>query len=145
MTAVGLSLVINKLFFSLLLLNTNKLFIITDVPSAPIQPELTPKSLTLATLSWTLPSDTICVDKYSITLTNITEGNTSYIYNTTTNTTGITISDLTQGVEYFFTVSGIDTGGRIGEKSVPSQTVTLSSQCSPKINDEMLLNISSNV
>ena len=36
----------------------------------------------------------------------------------------MTVSDLTQGAEYYFTVAGIDTGGRMGEKSVDSEKLT---------------------
>ena len=34
------------------------------------------------------------------------------------------VSGLTQGVDYSFTVAGVDTGGRVGEESVPSETLT---------------------
>ena len=79
-------------------------------------------------LSWTPPTDTICVTFYTITLTNITEGNASYTYNTTTNTTSKTVSDLTQGAEYSFTVAGVDTGSRIGEESVSAKAIKLDSE-----------------
>ena len=36
----------------------------------------------------------------------------------------MTVSDLTQGVEYSFTGAGIDTRGRIGEKSASDSTTT---------------------
>ena len=75
-------------------------------------------------LSWT-PIDADCVQKYTITLTNITEGSASYVYNTTTNTTNITLSDLMQTAEYTFTVAGVDAEGRVGEESFPSQKITL--------------------
>ena len=70
----------------------------------------------------------MCVSSYIITLINITEGNTSYTYNTITNTTNLTVSDLTQGAEYSFTVAGVDTGGRVGEKSVLAQAITFDSK-----------------
>ena len=41
----------------------------------------------------------------------------------------MTVSDLTKGAEYFFTVSGVNAEGGVGEVSVPSQTVQLKSQC----------------
>ena len=37
----------------------------------------------------------------------------------------MTVSDLTQGAEYFFSVAGVDTGGRMGEMSVPSEELKL--------------------
>ena len=93
-------------------------------PSAPLSPSLSPQSLSSVVLSWT-PSDADCVVKYTIILTNITEGNASYIYNTTTNTTSMTVSDLTQGADYLFTVAGIDGEGRVGEYSALSERLTL--------------------
>ena len=39
----------------------------------------------------------------------------------------MTVSDLTKGAEYFFTVAGVDAGGRVGEESVPSQLITFDS------------------
>ena len=97
--------------------------------SAPLQPTFSQKCPISAVLSWTAPTESTCATMYTITLTNITEGNTSYTYNATTNTTSITLSDLTQGAEYFFTVAGVDEEGRVGEESVPSQTVMLKGQC----------------
>ena len=85
-----------------------------------------PQSLTSAFLSWTPPNNSICVIiSYTVSLINATEGNVSYVYNTTTNTTNVTVSGLTQGAEYSFTVAGIDTGGRVGESSVLAKFITL--------------------
>ena len=39
--------------------------------------------------------------------------------NTTDNATNITVSGLTLGLEYLVTVTGLDSGNRMGEKSVP--------------------------
>ena len=41
----------------------------------------------------------------------------------------MTVSDLTQGAEYFFTVAGVDAGGRVGVHSVSSAIVKLDSEC----------------
>ena len=57
----------------------------------------------------------------------------------------MTVSDLTQGAEYYFTVAGVDTGGRKGEKSVPSQTFMRNSKCSPKLKHETPINVPCNV
>ena len=100
-----------------------------DTPNEPQQPKISANSFTSAVLSWTSPTDSLCVTSYTITLTNITEENTLYVYNTTTNTTSMTVSDLTQGAEYSFTVAGVDTGGRVGEKSAASNPVMFSSEC----------------
>ena len=83
---------------------------------------------TSAVFSWTPPTESICISIYTVTLTNVTEGNISYIYNTATNATSMTVSDLIEGAEYFFTVAGVDAEGRMGEESVPSQTFRLQSQ-----------------
>ena len=99
-----------------------------DPPSAPLYPEFLPQSLSSAVLSWTPPADFMCASSYIITLINITEGNTSYTYNTTTNTTNLTLSDLTQGAEYSFTVAGVDEGGRVGEMSALARTITFHSE-----------------
>ena len=40
----------------------------------------------------------------------------------------MTVSDLIQGAEYSFTVAAVDTSGRVGEKSVTSNVVTLDSE-----------------
>ena len=93
------------------------------IPSAPLNASFSPQSLTSTVLCWT-PSDADCIVAYTITLTNITEGNASYAYNVTTNTTSMTVSDLTQGVVYSFTVAGVNIGGRVGEKSLTSEELT---------------------
>ena len=101
----------------------DKMFVL-GLPSAPLSPKFLAESLTSLLLFWTSPTSSLCISKYTITLTNITEGNTLFIYNTTTNTTSMTVSDLTQGAEYSFTVAGVDTGGRVGKNSVPSEKLT---------------------
>ena len=93
-------------------------------PSAPLSPSFTPQFLCSVLLSWT-PSDIDCVVRYTIILTNITEGNTSYVYTTTTNATSTTLSDLTQGAQYSFTVAGVYAGGRVGNYSALSEILTL--------------------
>ena len=40
----------------------------------------------------------------------------------------MTVSDLTQGAEYFFTVAGVDAEGREGESSDSSSSVMLDSE-----------------
>ena len=97
-----------------------------DLPSPPLSPKLLPLSLTSAFLSWIPPNNPICaIISYTVSLINVTEGSIPHVYNTTTNTTNMTVSDLSQGAEYSFTVAGIDTGGRVGERSNSSEFVTL--------------------
>ena len=104
------------------------MFITLDPPNAPLQPNFDPQSLTSAVLSWIPPIDFLCVTSYILNLTNVTEGNVSYSYNTTTNTTSMTVSDLTQGAEYFFNVAGVDAEDRVGESSNSSSNVMLDSE-----------------
>ena len=99
-----------------------------DPPSPPLNPKLLPQSLTSATLSWTAPNDSICVTGYIVTLINVTEEIVSQIYNVTTNVTSITVSELTQRAEYYFTMVGVDIGGRVGKTSVLSESLTLDSK-----------------
>ena len=71
-----------------------------------------------------------------VTLINITEENMTYTYSTTANATSLTtpnktsltLSDLVQGANYSFTVTGIDTYGRLGEESLPSDVVAFDSK-----------------
>ena len=90
-----------------------------------MNPELLPQTLTSVVLSWIPPSDSLCILGYIVTLTNISEGNISYTYNTTSNATSMTLFNLAQKVDYFFTVAGIDTGDRIGKSSGLSEVITL--------------------
>ena len=99
-------------------------------PSAPLIPEFFPESFISVNLLWVPPSDDQCITCYTITLTNITEGNVTYTYSTTTNTTSKRVSDLTRGVDYSFTVAGVDTGGRVGDRSVLAEVITLDSEFS---------------
>ena len=73
--------------------------------------------------------ESLCIAIYNVTFTKITVENTSYtnMYSTTANVTSITMSNLTIGEKYFFTVAGVDAEGREGEDSVPSQIVTFES------------------
>ena len=97
-------------------------------PSAPTSLQFFPQSLTSVVISWTPPNVCFCITNYAINLINITEGNKTYAYNTTTNTTSMTVSDLTQGAEYTFTVAGVDAKGGIGKKNMSAETVTLDSE-----------------
>ena len=96
-----------------------------DLPSPPLSPEFFPQSLNSAFLSWIPPNNSTCIISYTVSLINVTEGNVPYVYNTTTNTTNMTVSDLTQGADYSFTVAGISSRGRVGNSSVLSELITL--------------------
>ena len=99
-----------------------------DPPSAPQKLTFSATSLTSAVLSWNSPAESLCVTSYRVYLSNITEGYVSYAYDTATNTTSMTVTDLTQGAEYSFTVAGMDAGGRVGDISNSSNSVKLDSE-----------------
>ena len=93
-------------------------------PSAPMCPKISPQSPDSLDLFWVAPNDSLCIATYIITLTNVTEGNASFMYETTSNSTSMEILHLTIGAMYFFTVAGVDTGERMGEESLSSKVVT---------------------
>ena len=72
-------------------------FLFLDPPSAPLYPKFLAQPTSSGVLIWTPPADFICVSSYIVDLINITEQNTEYIYNATTDTTNLTLSDLTRG------------------------------------------------
>ena len=47
----------------------------------------------------------------------------------------MTVSDLTRGAKYSFTVTGNDAGGRLGEESVSSEIVTFDSKAISFVNE----------
>ena len=60
---------------------------------------------------------------YNITITAANVFPDPLVIGTTDNATNKTVSDLAQGMEYSFTVAGVDAGGRVGENSAPSRTI----------------------
>ena len=100
------------------------LYLYIEPPSAPTCPKISPLSTATLELFWTAPNDSLCITSYIITLTNISEGNASFLYQTDSTSTSVNVSGLTKGARYFFTVAGIDTGNRIGRISLQSEAVT---------------------
>ena len=83
-------------------------------------------SATSVLLSWSPPSknDTSCPPTaYTITITAANSSLDPVVINITNSTTNKTVSGLTQGLEYSFTVAGVDAGGRVGENSTPSTII----------------------
>ena len=77
-------------------------------------------SVTSVLLSWKPPpaSNTSCPpDNYTITYIATSSPLDPIVINTTGATTNMTVPGLTQGLEYSFTVAGVDAGGRVGENS----------------------------
>ena len=97
-----------------------------DPPSAPLEPKVLPQTLTSVVLSWLAPSNPLCVFSYIITIIYIyDEGNVLRIYNTTSTATSITLFNMTEKLDFMFTVAGIDSGGRIGQSSTFSEVIML--------------------
>ena len=71
-------------------------------------------------LSWNAPpaSDTSCpAATYTITIKPATSFLDPVVINTNDSATGWMVSDLMQGLEYYFIVAGVDAGGRVGDNS----------------------------
>ena len=97
-----------------------------DLPSAPLEPKVIPQTLTSVVLSWLAPRDSPCVFSYIITVISVgREGSASIAYSTTSNTTSITLFNMTKKLGYIFTVAGVDSGGRVGKPSSSSEIITL--------------------
>ena len=82
-------------------------------------------SVTSVLLVWSPPptTDSSCPPvRYFVTITSASLCLNPLVMNTTytTNVTSKTVSGLTQGMEYSFTVVGMDAGDRVGENSAPS-------------------------
>ena len=105
------------------LLNTNSP---ADPPSTPLEPKAVPQTLTSIFLSWLAPRDSSCVVSYIINVINIDhEGRVSIAYSATSNTTNITLFNLTPKQGYIFTIAGVDNGGIVGKFSSSSEIITL--------------------
>ena len=101
------------------------------VPSTPVDATLSAVSVTSVLLSWKPPptSNTSCPPAtYTITVTATSSSQHPVVINTTGATTSMTVPGLTQGLEYSFTVAGVDAGGRMGGKSLSSDAITIDSE-----------------
>ena len=101
------------------------------VPSAPVDVSASALSVTSVLLSWSPPptGDTSCPPvTYTITITAANSSLNPQLINTTNTTTNKIVPVLTQGVKYYFTVAGVDAGGRMGEKSICSDAITFDSE-----------------
>ena len=99
---------------------------IANTPRAPIDVTSSAESANSVLLSWEPPptSDTSCPPAtYTITITAANAFLDPLVINTTDNATNKTVSDLDQGMKYFFTVAGVDAKGKVGEFSIPSYII----------------------
>ena len=117
--------------FHTVLLPVSKAFIFNiistiDPPPAPLEPKVFPQTLTSVVLSWLAPRDPLCVFSYIITIIYIfDEGNVSRTYNTSSNATSIALFNVTEKLDFMFTVAGVDRAGRIGQSSTFSEVTML--------------------
>ena len=98
-------------------------------PSAPVDVSSSVVSANSVLLSWNPPpaSDSSCPPAtYTITITTAYFCLHQMVINTTDSTINRTLYGLTQGLEYFFTVAGVDAGERVGEYSATSN-ITMTS------------------
>ena len=87
-------------------------------PANPTSLQALAISFTSLTLSWTSPTQNPhCIHNYVV---HVNQDIQSNIYNTTDNTTSLTVTGLSRGVEYAITVAGRDSAGRV---SVDSPTI----------------------
>ena len=91
--------------------------LISAEPSSPLSVVVMAITSDAVNISWSLPSNSSCIDYYTVRVEN-----GSMMRNLTTDATSIIIDELGKGVTYSFSVRGVDVGGR---KGTISETVTL--------------------
>ena len=70
-------------------------------------------------LSWSPPlHSSQCIDHYVVSIVN---GNTISNKNTSNSSTTLVINQLIQGMNYSFSITGVDKAGRTGEESETSR------------------------
>ena len=111
---------------------------------APLNPTILPHTLTSLLLSWAAPSDSSeCIDRYFITLSNVTEGR-GYIYVTANSTTSKIVPDLVPGLEYSFVVTGL-CKDLVSRTSSPSNRFTLDGKNQVISNEHTLASLIYNI
>ena len=96
----------------------------TGVSSPPANLRLSALSMTSVLLEWDPPptSNTSCPPTtYIVTIIDVTLLLNPVMASTTDHITSKIVDNLTQEMEYFFIVAGVDAGGRVGELSAPLQ------------------------
>ena len=92
-------------------------FLVLAPPSPPTPSGFHAISFTSAVLLWEPPHDTpLCAHNYTVHIGGVSS---DYVRHTHGNETFITISELSQGVEYVFAVQATDSAGRTGSSSLP--------------------------
>ena len=88
----------------------------------PISTGFEAVNFTSAVVMWSPPRDTPqCVYNYTVNITRLTSVTDKALFSIIryTNSTSTTVSGLSHGVEYAFTVEGKDRAGRNGNTSLP--------------------------
>ena len=103
---------------------------VTGVPN-PENLTLLALSVTSVLLCWNHPpaSDANCpLAEYVITITTVDLPQDPRVIYTSNNVTNMTVCNLTQGMEYAFTVAGMGAGGRVEENNAPKCKILLDSE-----------------
>ena len=84
-------------------------------PSVPMNTSVTAIGPNTVVLSWSPPlNSSQCIDHYVVSIVN---GNTISNKNTSNSSTTLVINQLIQGMNYSFSVTGVDRAERTGEES----------------------------
>ena len=84
-------------------------------PSVPMNTSVTAISPNTVIVSWSPPlNSSQCIDHYVVSIVN---GNTISNKNTSNSSTTLVINQLIQGMNYSFSVTGVDRAERTGEES----------------------------
>ena len=101
-----------------------KLLYATGASSVPANLSSLALSMTLVLLLWDPPptSNTNCPPiTYIVMISSASLDPNSFMASTTDHITSKIVDNLTQQMDYIFTVAGVDVGGRVGELSAPLQ------------------------
>ena len=102
---------VNKSLLQLLL----HIFNLLGTPSVPLNASVTAIDPNTVVVLWFPPlNSSQCIDDYVVSIVN---GNTISNKNTSNSTTTLVINQLIQGMNYSFSVTGVDKAERTGGKS----------------------------
>ena len=103
---------VNKSLLQLLL----HIFNLLGTPSVPLNASVKAIDPNTVVVSWSPPlNSSQCIDHYVVSIDN---GITTFNKNTSNSSTTLVINQLIQGMNYSFSVTGVDNVGRTGGQSV---------------------------
>ena len=92
---------------------------LSGTPSIPLNTSVSPIGPNTVVVSWSPPlNSSQCIDHYVVRIVN---GNTISNKNTSNSSTTLVINQLIQGMNYSFSVTGVDKAKRTGGKSETSR------------------------